>query len=57
MVSGAQLRVRLTEVVRDNHDTTLELLDSAGQGIDRRHVQVIRRLIKEKDVRVLHCEL
>jgi hypothetical protein len=42
--------------VRDNDDTTREFLDCLCEGIDRLHVQVIGRLIKQDDVWVLHGE-
>ena len=49
--------VKLTEVVRDDDDTALVLLDRACERIDGGHVQVVRRLVQEEDVRVLHREL
>ena len=49
--------VKLTEVVRDDDDTALVLLDRACERIDGGHVQVVRRLVQEEDVWVLHREL
>ena len=46
-----------TEVVRDDDDTALVLLDRLRQRVNRRHVQMVRRLIEQEDVRVLHREL
>ena len=46
-----------TEIVRDDDNTTLVLLDGAGKRVDERHVQVVRRLVEQQDVRVLHREL
>lgn len=46
-----------TEVVGHDDDTALEFLDCGSQGVDRRHVQVVSRLIEEEDVWVLECDL
>ena len=43
--------------MRYDHHASLELLDSHRQSVDRGHVQVVRRLIEQQDVRVLHREL
>ena len=42
--------------MRDDDDTTLEFFDGSGQRVDGSHVQVVRRLIEQQDVRVLHGE-
>jgi hypothetical protein len=42
--------------VRDNHHTTLKQLDGLGQRVDGAHVEVVRRLVEQEDVRVLHGE-
>lgn len=36
------------EVVRDEHETALELVDGLGQGVDGLQVQVVRRLIQQQ---------
>lgn len=46
-----------SEIVRDNDDTSRELLDGPGEGIDRFHIEVVRRLVEKDDRRVLHREL
>lgn len=50
------LGVKLTEIVRDNDDTTREFFDGFCEGVDGFHIQVIGRLIEENDVRVFHCK-
>lgn len=47
----------LTEVVRHNHDASLVVFNRQRQSVDRGHVQMVRRLIEQQDVRVLHREL
>jgi hypothetical protein len=66
-------QLQLTEVVGNNDDTTLKLLDGNGKRVDgflrcqrkqedkqeTHHVQVVGRLVEEKDMGVLHgktCE-
>jgi hypothetical protein len=46
----------LTEVVRNNNHTTLKQLDGLGQRVDGAHIEVVRRLVEQEDVRVLHGE-
>lgn len=47
----------LTEVVRDDDDTALVLFNRARERVNRRHVQVVRRLVQQQDVWVLHRQL
>lgn len=40
--------------MRDDDHTTFKLLDCLCKRIDRTHIQVVCRLIEQKNVRVLH---
>ena len=43
--------------MRDDDDTTLVLLDRLRERIDGRHIQMVRRLVEQEDMGVLHREL
>lgn len=43
--------------MRHNNNPTLKFLDRLRKRINTRHIQMVRRLVQQKDMRVLHRQL